>query len=148
MPELTIWTNQEIDKLRRDMDRLFARLRDDFAAPLFPRITRYIPSLDLSETEDDLIIKAEIPGINPEDLDISVTENTLNIKGEIKQEFIYEREDYHRMERRYGSFSRSLQLPCRVVVEDVEATYRNGVLQIVMPKCKPEPTRACKVKIK
>jgi HSP20 family protein len=148
MPELTIWTNQEIDKLRRDMDRLFARLRDDFAAPLFPRITRYVPSLDLSETEDDLIIKAEIPGINPEDVDISVTQDTVDIKGEMKQEFVDEREDYHTMERRYGSFSRSLQLPCRVVVEDVEATYRNGVLQIVMPKCKPEPGRACKVKIK
>lgn len=148
MPELTIWTNQEINKLRRDIDRLFARLRDDFAAPLFPRIARDVPFIDLSETEDDLIIKAEIPGINPEDLDISVTEDRLNIKGEIKQEFVDEREDYHRMERRYGSFSRSLQLPCRVMVEDVEATYKNGVLQIVMPKCKPEPARACKVKIR
>ena len=148
MPELTIWTNQEINKLRRDIDRLFARLRDDFAAPLFPRIVRDVPFVDLSETEDDLIIKAEIPGINPEDLDISVTEDRLNIKGEIKQEFVDEREDYHRMERRYGSFSRSLQLPCRVMVEDVEATYRNGLLQIVMPKCKPEPARACKVKIR
>jgi HSP20 family protein len=148
MPGLIVWKNQEINKLRRDMDRLFARLRDDFAAPVFPRIARDVPFIDLSETEGHLIIRAEIPGINPEDLDISVTEDTLNIKGEIKQEFVREDEDYRRMERRYGSFSRSLKLPCRVMVEDVEATYANGVLQIVMPKCKPEPARACKVKIK
>lgn len=148
MPGLIVWKNQEINKLRRDMDRLFARLRDDFAAPGFPRIARDVPFIDLSETEGDLIIRAEIPGINPEDLDISVTEDTLNIKGEIKQEFVREGEDYRRVERRYGSFSRSLKLPCRVMVEDVEATYTNGVLQIVMPKCKPEPARACKVKIK
>ena len=80
MPGLIIWKNQEIDKLRRDMDRLFARLRDDFGMPPFPKIGRDVPFIDLSETEDDLIIKAEIPGIDPEDLDISITEDILNSK--------------------------------------------------------------------
>ena len=88
MPGLTIWKNQEIDKLRRDMDRLFARLRDDFGMPLFPKIGRDVPSIDLSETEGDIVIKAEIPGINPEDLDISIAGDILNIKGEMKKESV------------------------------------------------------------
>jgi HSP20 family protein len=148
MPGLIIWKNQEIDKLRRDMDRLFARVSDDFGMPLFPRIARDVPSIDLSETEDDLIIKVEIPGIDPEDLDISIAGDILSIKGEMKQGFIKESEDYHQMERRYGSFSRTIQLPCRVMIEDVEATYKKGILNIVMPKCKPETARALKIKVK
>ncbi|MFB0533339.1 MAG: Hsp20/alpha crystallin family protein [Desulfatiglandales bacterium] len=148
MPGLTIWKNQEINKLRRDMDRLFARLRDDFGMPHLPKIVRDLPFIDLSETEDDLIVNAEIPGINPEDLDISITEDILTIKGEMKQEFVEESENYHRMERQYGSFSRTLQLPCRVMIEDVKATYAKGILHIIMPKCKPERARAFKIKIR
>jgi HSP20 family protein len=148
MPGLTLWKDQEIDRMRRDMDRLFARLWDDFGIPRFPRIIRRVPSLDLSETENNLIIRAEIPGINPEDLDISVTEDQLHIKGAMKQESVREGDTYHRVERRYGSFSRDVQLPCRVMKEDVEATYREGILTIVMPKCTPEPARPFRVKVR
>jgi len=147
MPGLIIWKNQEINKLRRDMDRLFSRLWDDFGMPHFQRPSRDIPSIDLYETEDDLICKAEIPGLNPEDLDVSITNEILTIKGEMKKEFAQERENYHRMERRYESFSRSIQLPSRVMIEDVEATYREGVVTIIMPKCKPEITKKVKIKI-
>ena len=148
MLELTIWKNQEIDRLRRDMDRLFARLWDDFGMPPFPRIARDIPSIDLSESEDKLIINVEIPGINPEDLDISVTEDRLHITGEMKQESVDRGDTYHSVERRYGAFSRDIPLPCRVMKEEVTATYKEGVLTIVMPKCKPEAARALKIKIR
>jgi len=148
MPGLIIWKNQEINKLRRDMDRLFTRLRDDFGMPHFKRPPRDIPVIDLSDTEEDLILKAEIPGLKPEDLDISITDDILTIKGEMKQELVKESEDYHRMERRYESFSRSIQLPCRVIIEDVEATYRDGIVTIIMPKCKPEISQKVRIKIK
>ena len=148
MPGLIIWKNQEINKLRRDMDRLFARLWDDFGMFHFQRPSRDIPFIDLSETKDELILKAEIPGLNPEDLDISITDDILTIKGEMKKEFAKERENYHRMERRYESFSRSIQLPCRIMIEDVEATYKEGIVTIIMPKCKPEITQKVKIKIK
>jgi len=148
MPELTLWKDQEIDRLRRDMDRLFARLWDDFGMPRFPRITRNIPAIDLSESGENLIIRAEIPGINPEDLDISLTEDRLHIKGEMKQESVDEGDTYHRVERRHGSFTRDIQLPCRVMKEEVEATYKEGILTIVMPKCKPEPDRSFRVKVR
>jgi HSP20 family protein len=148
MPGLIIWKNQEIDKLRRDMDRLFARLWDDFGMPHFTRPSRDIPFIDLSETEADLILKAEVPGLKPEDLDISITDDILTIKGEMNLDLVRESENYHRMERRYESFSRSLQLPCRVIIEDVEATYKEGILTIIMPKCKPEISQRVKIKIK
>jgi len=148
MPGLIIWKNQEINKLKRDMDRLFTRLWDDFGMPHFTRPPRDIPFIDLSETEEDLILKAEIPGLNPEDLDISITDDILTIKGEMKKEFAKEREHYHRMERRYESFSRSIQLPCRIMIEDVEATYREGIITIIMPKCKPEISQKVKIRIK
>jgi len=147
MPELIIWKNQEINKLRRDMDRLFARLWDDFGMPQSQRPLRDIPCIDLSETKDKLVLKAEIPGLNPEDLDISITDDILTIKGEMKREAVKENENYHRMERRYESFSRSIQLPCRVMIEDVEATYREGIVTIIMPKCKPEIARKVTIKI-
>jgi len=148
MPGLIIWKNQEIKKMRRDMDRLFARLWDDFGMSHFTRPSRDTPFIDLYETEEHLILKIEIPGLNPEDLDISITDNILTIKGEITKEFAKEREHYHRMERRYESFSRTLQLPCRIMIEDVEATYREGIVTIIMPKCKPEITKKVKIRIK
>ena len=148
MVGLIIWKNQEINRLRRDMDRLFTRLWDDFGVPLFPRQTRQLPFLDLSETEDTLILKAEMPGVNPNDIEISIKENILSIRGEMKQEFIDNDEDYHRMERRYGSFSRNLQLPCKVSIDEVDAVYKKGVLTIVMPKCKAEEHRDIRILVK
>jgi HSP20 family protein len=148
MPGLIIWKNQEINKLRRDMDRLFARLWDDFGMPHLTRPSRDIPFIDLSETEDDLILKAEIPGLNPEDLDISITEDILTLKGETKKELTKEHENYHSIEKRHESFSRRFQLPCKVMMEDVEATYQEGILTIIMPKCKQEITQKVKIKIK
>ncbi|MBW1690652.1 MAG: Hsp20/alpha crystallin family protein [Deltaproteobacteria bacterium] len=148
MPGLTLWKDQEIDRMRRDMERLFARLWDDFGMPRFPRIARNIPAIDLFESGENLIIRAEIPGINPEDLDISVTEDRMHIKGEMKQESVDESDTYHRVERMYGSFSRDIQLPCRVMKEEVEATYKEGILTIVMPKYKPEPARPFKITVR
>jgi HSP20 family protein len=95
-----------------------------------------------------LIIRAEIPSINPKDLDIIVTDNTLTIKGETRQKIEKKGEAYYHTERKYGSFSRSFQLPCRVMVDDVTATYKDGVLEIIMPKCKPEKMRKLKVAVK
>ena len=147
MPRLVIWKNQEIDRMRRDMDRLFSRIRDDFRMPIYPRIAKGIPSINVSETETDLIIQAEIPGVDPEDLDISLVEDIMTIKGEMREEHVLESENVHRMERRYGTFSRTLQLPCKVMIDDIKATYQKGILTIRMPKCKPEAAREIKIRI-
>ena len=148
MPELIIWKNERMDKLRRDMDRLCTRVCDEFGIPLFLETAREAPFMDLSETDDTLILKAEVPGMDPKDLDISITDDTLSIKGETKEELVEESGGYHRTERRYGSFSRTLQLPCRINIDDVKATYKKGILNIIMPKCKPEQVREIKIKVK
>lgn len=148
MVGLIIWKNQEINRLRRDMDRLFTRLRDDFGVALFPRQTRQLPLLDLSETEETLILKAELPGVNPDDIEISINENILSIRGEMKQERPENNAGYHRMERRYGSFSRNLQLPCKISIDEVDAVYKEGVLTIVMPKCKAEKPRDVRIQVR
>ncbi len=148
MPELIIWKNKRMDKLRRDMDRLCTKVCDEFGIPLLLETAEGIPSIDVSETEDSVILRAEVPDINPEDLDISITDDTLSIKGETKQEIVEESGGYQRTQKRYGSFSRTLQLPCRIDLDDVKATYKDGILNIVMPKCSPEQAREIKIKVK
>jgi HSP20 family protein len=148
MPELIVWKNKRMDKLRRDMDRICTKVCDEFGIPLFLETAAELPSIEVSETEDSVILRAEVPDINPEDLDISITDDTLRIRGEKRQERVEEEGGIKRTERRYGSFSRTLQLPCRIDLDDVKATYREGILNIVMPKCSPEQVREIKVKVK
>ena len=148
MPELIVWKNKRMDKLRRDMDRICTRVCDEFGIPLFLETAAELPSIDVSETEDSIILRAEVPDVDPEDLDISITDDTLRIRGEKKQERVEEKGGVQRTERRYDSFSRTLQLPCRIELDDVKATYREGILNIVMPKCSPEQAREIKIKVK
>ena len=103
--------------------------------------------MDLSETEDRLILRAEIPGVKPEDLEISISNDVLTLRGEATQETETDEEGYRSMERGFRSFSRSIQLPCKVQINDVKASYKDGLLSVVMPKCKPEPPREIKVKV-
>jgi HSP20 family protein len=148
MSGLIIWKNQEMNRLRRDMDRLFSRMWSSFGIPLLPGEAAGIPSIDLFERQDTLMVKAELPGINPEDLDISIIGTTLTVSG-VKREKTVEKSAYHhRVERRLGSFSRSVRLPCRVRVEDIKATYKKGILQIIMPKLELEDSRVVRVKVK
>jgi HSP20 family protein len=147
MPGLIIWKNQEIDRLKRDINRLFSRLWDDFCIPTFPRPFGEEPFIDLSETEDRLIVRAEIPGLEPDNLDISISDDTLTLKGEARQENVMSEEGYSSTESEFGYFSRTIRLPCKVKIDDVKATYKDGLLSVVMPKFKPEPPREIKIKV-
>ena len=92
------------------------------------------PSIDMRETEKEIIIKADLPGVNQEDLDITVNENAVQLKGEVKQEENRNERGYHMTERRYGSFYRTIPLPSEVISEQATAKYRNGVLELTIPK--------------
>jgi len=148
MSELILWKNQEMTKLRRDMQRLFNRFWYDFGVPIFPEEITEPPSIDLSETEDTLTIWAKFPDVDPEDMDISVTGDTLVIKVETREETTEASARYHRLERRSGFFSRTISLPCRVKVDEIEATYKEGMLKINMPKCEPEETCGVRIQVK
>ena len=118
---------------QRDMNRLFENFFDrDF----LDAGNGFSPQVDLSETEKEIIVKADIPGVEEKDLDISISNNILVIRGEKKSEKEEKKENYYRSERSYGSFQRSIQLPVKVEESKVDAVFKNGVLKITLPKDK------------
>ena len=147
MRELTIWKQQEIDKLRKDMDQLFRRFRKEFGIPRSLIEVAESFTMDLSETENTLTVKARLADIKPGDIEVSVTEDSLTLKGKTGENTVETGEGYHRIEKRSQTFSRTVSLPCRVLTDDVKATFKNGVLQIVLPKCKPKEARGVKIDI-
>ncbi len=99
-----------------------------------PEARSWALALDAAEAEDHFVIKASIPGVNPDDLDITLEENVLTIKGETKMDETVKEADFHLRERRYGTFSRSVRFPVAVNAEAVEAAYEHGVLTLTVPK--------------
>ncbi len=97
----------------------------------------WTPTVDIFETENELVLSAEVPGINEKDIEIKIEDNTLTLRGERKFEKENKEENYHRIERAYGSFFRSFSLPLSINQDTIKAEHLNGVLKIVMPK-KPE----------
>ncbi len=120
--------------LRHEMDRLF----DQFFEPgwgEFPAaLGDWMPSLDLTETKDALVVKVEVPGMDPKDIHVSFQENFLTIKGEKRQEKEEKDERHHRVERSYGAFARSVRLPVSVDGSKVDAKFKNGLLTVTLPK--------------
>jgi HSP20 family protein len=144
--ELTPWRPfSELSTLRREMDRLWDSF---FGERPFPRIREreWAPSLDVSETKDNFVVKAEVPGMDAKDIDISLTGDILTIKGEKRQEREEKEEDYHLVERSYGGFSRSVRLPAEVESGKIKASYKHGILKVTLPKS--EKVKAKEVKIK
>jgi len=145
MPELILWKDQQMDRLKNDMERLFDRLLDDFRFPLAPRSAGGMPSMEISESEDSLTVRAELPGMAPEDIELAIAGDALTIKGERKEEITDEDSAYRSV--RTSRFSRQLHLPCRVKLEEIKASYKGGVLEIHLPKCGPEEFKEIKIDI-
>lgn len=121
---------REMLSLQRSLDRLMENaLGDqDWSA------TEWGLALDVIEEEDDYIVKASVPGIDPEDLEITFNNGMLTIRGEVKDERETTKGEYQLRERRFGSFSRSISLPTSIKSDDIAATYENGVLKLTLPK--------------
>lgn len=119
--------------LRQAMDRLF---EDSFVRPtrLWPDFEGVDVPLDVYQTPNDVVVKASLPGIKPEEVDICITGDVLTIKGEHKEEKEVKEKDYLIKERRYGSFSRSITIPISVKSDKAEATFENGILTLTLPK--------------
>lgn len=148
MPGLIIWKDQEIGKLKKDIDRLFLRLCNDFGMNILPSSFRDYPTFEQSENEDYLIFNITIPGVNLEDLDVSITEDFLNIRGSAVNESFREDKNNYSEDREVVSFSRQIKLPCRVKVDDVKATYKDDVLTIVMRKQGAGIPHSFKIKVR
>ncbi|MCX7917242.1 MAG: Hsp20/alpha crystallin family protein [bacterium] len=145
MAKLAKWNPiKEVLDLRDDFDRLIDRFFSrDFE--IWEGVRAF--DVDIYEDEDNVIVKAEIPGMNKEDISVSLTEDTITISGKKAEEKKVEKENYYRKEIRTGSFSRSFTLPCGVDKEKVKAVYKNGILEITLPKLEKEKTKEVKIEV-
>jgi HSP20 family protein len=138
---------RELSSLHQEMDRLWDRFMGE--TPLVRRITgEWWPTVDVSETKDNFLIKAELPGMDASDVNVSVSGNVLTIKGEKRKEEEEKDEHHYRAERYYGSFQRSFQLPSSMQAEKVEATFDKGVLRVILPKVEEAKKKDIKIKVK
>jgi len=129
----------------REMTSLQSRV-DRLADSLWPgRPESWVPTVDVFDTAEAVVLKAELPGMKIADIQIEVDDNVLTIKGERSFEEKVDEERYYRVERRYGSFQRSLALPQGVKADDIDATYEDGILEVTVPKSEAVKPRRIEV---
>lgn len=121
---------RELTALQSEVNRLFSRVGGGEVAER----QSWTPSIDVIETDDSIKLKAELAGMDPKDINIEVQDNVLTVSGERRFEEEVKEDKYYRIERRYGSFSRSLALPQAMDESKIEAKYENGVLEVTVPK--------------
>ncbi len=135
--------------LRREMDSLFDNFFRGFdLEPFESRMGAFSPKVDVTENDKEIKISAELPGMEEKDIDVSLQKDMLTIKGEKKEEKEDKGKDYYRMERSYGSFSRTIPLPVEVETDKVEAKFKKGVLNITLPKTARAVAEKKKVAVK
>ena len=135
--------------LRNNIDRMFdSFLRGFDIDPFAPTASLFNPNVDIADTGKEIKVTVELPGMNEKDIDVSVTRDSLTIRGEKKDETEEKNASYHRMERVYGFFSRTIPLPVEVNVDAAKADYKNGVLAINIPKTEKTLKEAKKIPVK
>lgn len=134
-----------IDSFRRDMDRLF----DSFFGrwPGEEYATLWAPALDVEETKDSIVIRAEVPGMKKEDIKIQTAGDRLLISGERRHESEEKNRHFHRVERAYGKFQRLVKLPLEVQSDKARASYKEGVLEIIIPKSEKAKAREIEIDV-
>ena len=132
---------REVDTLQSEVNRIF----DTFFGTNDTRSRRWVPAMDLVETDDHLVLRADLPGLKREDVEIEVKDGVLAVSGERKADREDRSEGFYRVERAFGSFSRSLSLPKGIDADRVSAEFEDGVLEVRIPK--PEETKPVRVQI-
>lgn len=136
---------REMMTLREAMDRLFD---DAFTRPLSLRDAWSVPAIDMYQTDDEIVVKAALPGVKADEVQINITGEVLTLKGEIKHEEDKKEKAWHIHEQRYGSFERSVVLPTDVVADKAKAEFENGILTVTLPKADEVKPRTINVKAK
>jgi HSP20 family protein len=129
------------EQVNRLFENTFPRRADNSA------LTTWAPAVDIYETENELVVKADLPEVDEKDIDVRVENNTLTVRGERKFQEKTEKDNYLRVERTYGSFSRSFSLPNTVNNESIQANYKNGVLTVTLPKRAESKPKQVKVNV-
>ena len=131
-------------ELQQQMNQLFSHFFDSQAvSPFRERFEDIFPNVDIQERNKEIVVTAELPGLEQNDVDISISNDILTLRGEKKQSKEQKEENYYRMERSYGSFHRDIPLPADVETENITAVFKNGVLTMQIPK-KPDAQRKTK----
>jgi HSP20 family protein len=134
---------RDLMSIQNELNRLFGRT---YAGGESTTSGSWVPALDVFETEDKFVVKVELPGLKPDEVDVSVEDSTLTIRGERKFYEDVSDDSFHRVERRYGAFQRSLTLPQTADAERIEAAFDRGVLTVEVPKA--EQAKPKKIEIK
>lgn len=136
-----------LEKLRKEMDDLFNRFsRPDWPVPWGKESETFVPAMDVKETETAIEVEMEVAGLKPEEIEISLSGDVLTIKGEKKEEREEKKDNYHLVERRFGSFLRSFRLPTAVESDKIEAAQKDGLLRLTIPKSQKEPVTKIAIK--
>jgi HSP20 family protein len=135
----------DLASLRESMDKLFDELFT--RRPRGQAEVAWAPAVEVFETDNDVMVRAELPGIDPKNVEITVTQDTLTLKGEAKADREDKARNYYRRELRYGSFLRSIQLPSDVKGDQATASYKNGILEIRVPKSERAKPKSVKVEV-
>jgi HSP20 family protein len=146
MANVTRWDPfQDVLSLREAMNQL---MEESFVRPATAQNGKnFVPALDLSETAEGYLVEAALPGLKPEDVEITVENNVLTIKGETRQEVDDKQRNFHRVERRFGSFQRTVGLPTTVKADRIQASLTNGVLRLEIPKAEEVKPRKISVNV-
>jgi HSP20 family protein len=148
LPTTPRWAERALAPLD-DMEDMFDRFRREFYAPdMFREMEGFSPRVEVKETDKNILVSAEIPGMNEKDINVTLKENNLIIEGEKKSERKKEEKGYYRSELSYGSFYRSIPLLAEVNADKVEATYKNGILQVTLNKLEENKQTAKRIEIK
>ncbi|MEW6739420.1 MAG: Hsp20/alpha crystallin family protein [Nitrospirota bacterium] len=142
---------KELEEMRKDMDRLF----EEFFSPitrrrrgwLKPEMGVIVPNIEMYDRKNEIVVKAELPGVAKEDIDLTITKDSLTLKGETTKEEEVKEEDYYAAEISYGSFTRTIALPAEVDSEKAKASFKNGVLEIVLPKREEAKPKEIKIEV-
>lgn len=146
--ELTSWP-QGLFGMQREINRLFDDMfRGGMQADDTNGLSFWNPAVDIAEQENEYVVNVELPGMNKDDVKITLESNVLTIRGEKKQEKESKQGNYHRAERAYGSFQRSFTLPTTVKSDRIDATYKDGILTITLPKVEEAKPKQIEVKVK
>ena len=146
-PEVNAWSPfRHLSMLRDEIDRLFDTPLDALTNSSQQFLNGWLPSIDLHEEENQLVLKAELPGMNKEGIDISLHGDVLTLSGERKEETVHEKAEVYRSERFLGKFQRTLTLPVTVNPNKVQASYKDGILTVILPKAEEAKPKQIEVK--
>ena len=136
-------------EMDRMMDDFFGRRMRPWWPERWPRGDSDIttPAVDVYEEKDEIVVKAELPGMDKNDIEVNISDSELTLKGQKKKEEKIEEENYYRCERSYGAFLRSVELPKDVQADKIKASFKNGILEVRLPKTEEAKTREIKVKV-